>query len=344
MAVRKAHEVEAYLAKPDGSHVVFLLYGPDAGLVAERGQGLVDWSGIDQSDPFSLIKLDGDTMDGPSALVEEAHTVPMFGGGKRVLRFRPGGMRNPADAIKPLKDNPPEDAIIVVEAGDLAKGHALRKVVEALPNGVALPCYQDEAQALARVVDQELTAHKLHMDKPTRDHLLALLGSDRMVSRNEVRKLCLYCLGQDAILREDVDAVVGDAGASAVDEIVDAAAAGRLDVLETAFRRLEEAGSATFLSLSAALRQFQTYHAIRARHEAGDGPVKVLLDGHRPPVYFKRKQAALQVLMRWNAPDLMAVCNRLSAAIRDGRTNPVLEPQIARAALTAIALQSQKRR
>ncbi|MEO0637139.1 MAG: DNA polymerase III subunit delta [Pseudomonadota bacterium] len=344
MAARKAHEVDAYLAKPDPAHCVFLLYGPDAGLVAERGQGLINWLGIDQADPFSLIKLDGDTMDGPSALVEEAHTVAMFGGGKRALRFRPGGMRNPADAIKPLKDNPPDDAIVVVEAGDLAKGHALRKAVEAMPNGVALPCYQDEVRALARVVDQELSEHKLHMDRPTREHLLGLLGSDRMVSRNEVRKLCLYCLGQDAILREDVDAIVGDAGASAVDEVVDAAGVGRLDALEVAFRRLEEAGTATFLCLSAALRQFQTYHAIRARHEAGDGPVKGLLDGHRPPIYFKRKQAALQVLMRWDARDLLAVCNRLSDAIRDGRTNPTLEPEIARAALTAIALQSQRRR
>jgi DNA polymerase-3 subunit delta len=339
----KAHEVDAYLAKPDPRHLIYLIYGPDAGLVAERGKALAEKSGVNLDDPFSFIKMDGDALEAPSAVVEEAHTISMFGG-KRLIRFRPNAMRNPVDAIKAFETTPPEDAIIVVEAGDLNKTNPMRKFVEKLGHGIALPCYQDEARALAMVVDQELQAANLTMDRNTRDVLMNMLGSDRMVSRNEVRKLCLYCMGQDRISLEDVEAVVGDVGANAVDEIVDAAATGNMKTMDLGFRRLAEAGTDPFVLLSSALRHFQMLHHLRAEHEAGGGPVKSLMARARPPIYFKRSQAVMRVLSSWNAQDLMAACNRLGEAIASSRTNTPLQLEIARSCMTAITVQSQRRR
>jgi DNA polymerase-3 subunit delta len=282
-------------------------------------------------------------MDAPSVLAEEAHTVSMFGG-KRLIRFRPGSMRNPADAIKPLENTPPQDAVIVIEAGDLNRTNGLRKLIEKLPHAVALPCYQDEVRALNRVVDEELADANLTMDRPTRDLLLSQLGSDRMVSRNEVRKLCLYCMGQERITAEDIAAIVGDVGANAVDEIVDAAATGQLKQMDVGFRRFTETGADPFLLLSSALRHFQMLHLMRSEHEAGGGPLKSLMSRARPPIYFKRTQAVLRVLSAWNAQDLLQACNRLADAIASSRTTPALQLEIARSCMSAIAVQSQRRR
>ena len=181
------------------------------------------------------------------------------------------------------------------------------------------------------------------MDRGTREHLKNFLGGDRLASRGEVQKLCLYCMGRDQITREDIDAVVGDVAASAIDDIVDAACTGDLQTLESDFARFVGLGSPPFLLLSAALRHFQMLHNLRTRHEAGGGAVKSLVDGARPPIYFKRKNAVLQTLMKWDGRALLAASNRLSDAIRDSRLNAELELPIVRSCLTAIALMARQR-
>ena len=44
---------------------------------------------------------------------------------------------------------PPRDAVIVIEAGDLKKGVGLRAVVEAAASAMALPCYADEEPGIS---------------------------------------------------------------------------------------------------------------------------------------------------------------------------------------------------
>src|SRR3979409_2156003 len=90
MVALRGRDIDAFLSKPDPGRPIILLYGPDAGLVRERADALVA-SGVDDgSDPFSLVRLDGDELAAePSRLVEEAMTIPMLGG-RRALRVRGG--------------------------------------------------------------------------------------------------------------------------------------------------------------------------------------------------------------------------------------------------------------
>ena len=63
-----------------------LVYGPDAGLVRERADALVRASVDDPNDPFAFVRIEGEELSAnPSRLVDEAHTVPLFGGRRAVL-------------------------------------------------------------------------------------------------------------------------------------------------------------------------------------------------------------------------------------------------------------------
>ena len=46
MAEKKAHEVDAWLARPDPKIAIVLIYGPDRGLVAERARLFAAKSGV----------------------------------------------------------------------------------------------------------------------------------------------------------------------------------------------------------------------------------------------------------------------------------------------------------
>src|SRR6478609_9632614 len=105
MVALKAAEVESFVARPGTERPIVLLYGPDAGLVRERAEKIINASVDDVNDPFALVRLEGDTLASePSRLVEEAHTVPLFGG-KRAVWVK-GGSRNFASAVEAVVNAP----------------------------------------------------------------------------------------------------------------------------------------------------------------------------------------------------------------------------------------------
>src|SRR5437660_12357478 len=138
MVAFKSHQVDAFVARP--AQPVVLVFGPDAGLVRERAQALIRASVDDVNDPFSLARLDGDDLAGePTRLVEEANTIPLFGG-RRAVWVRAGG-RNFAAAVEALIAMPSPDCRVVIEAGDLKRSAPLRALCERAKTAVALPCY-----------------------------------------------------------------------------------------------------------------------------------------------------------------------------------------------------------
>ena len=85
MTALKAADVDAFVARPDAARPVVLVYGPDSGLVSERAKTIVRASVDNPDDPFSLVRIEGDDLSGnPLRLVEEANTIPLFGGRRAI--------------------------------------------------------------------------------------------------------------------------------------------------------------------------------------------------------------------------------------------------------------------
>src|SRR5258708_20834321 len=81
MTAIKAAQVDAFVARPDAGRPIVLVFGPDAGLVRERAETLIRGAVDDPRDPFALARLAGDELAAePLRLVEEANTIPLFGG------------------------------------------------------------------------------------------------------------------------------------------------------------------------------------------------------------------------------------------------------------------------
>src|SRR5215470_19950458 len=143
MVALKGTDVDSFIARPDSSRPIVLLFGPDAGLVHERAEAIIRQAVDDPRDPFTLARLDGDELSGdPERLLDEAHTAPLFGG-RRAVWVRAGG-RNIAPAVEALIAAPPgPDCRVVIEAGDLRKGTPLRNACERARNVAAIACYVD---------------------------------------------------------------------------------------------------------------------------------------------------------------------------------------------------------
>lgn len=343
MAQKKAFEVETWLGRPDPRTTIVLLYGPDRGLVAERGRTFAERTGLPLDDPFSVVKMDGAEVErGDGRLLDEARTVPMFSDRRLLWVRNAAGQKGLAEDIKALIAEPPRDAIILIEAGDLKKGAALRSVVEAAETAMALPCYADEGRDIDAVIDDELRKAGMTMPLEARQALRRNLGGDRLASRGEIQKLALYAQGQAEITLDDVKAMTGDVSGQSFDDAVDAVLEGRVADFDTAFTRQTQGGGQAFLALAGAMRQFQTMHAMRGAMEESGRNAASIVAGQRPPVFFARRKLVEKTLERWNSQAIERALARLQAAVLQTRRRPDLAPALARQALLGIALESAR--
>jgi len=337
----RGKEIDAYLARPDSGRPIILLYGPDAGLVRERADALLASAVDDPNDPFSLVRLDGDELSAePSRLVDEALTVPLFGG-RRAIRVR-AGSRNFASGVDTLTETPLRDCRIVIEAGDLRPESPLRKACERAKTAVAIGCYPDGERDLAKLIDDELRLANLRMAGDARAALMALLGGDRQASRNELRKLTLFAHGEGEVTLDHVMAVVADASEMKLDPIVDGAFAGRPDLVESEFAKAMVAGTYPGVIISAAQRQAAWLH--KSAFAVAEGmPVSTLLDSGFPRLHFSRKPMAETALRHFSATKLVAVIEQLATAALDMRKQTSLAAAIAQRTLLSIAANARRR-
>ena len=156
----KSHEADRYAANPPKGLMVALVYGPDAGLVTERAEKLMKSVVSDLSDPFNVADLsEAALLADPARLADEAAAISMMGG-RRVVRVRGAG-NDLAELFESFLDDPKGDALVVVEAGDLAKTAALRKLFDGHKTAASLQCYPDSVRDLADVVRDALRAQGL---------------------------------------------------------------------------------------------------------------------------------------------------------------------------------------
>jgi len=340
MTAIKAADVDRFIANPDSALSIVLVFGPDIGLVRERVDALVRASVDDPNDPFALARVEGDELAGnPSRLVEEAHTVPLFGGRRAVL-VKVGG-RNIASAVEAVINAPSNECRVIIEAGNLSKSAPLRTLCEKAKVAAALPCYADNERALAQLIDEEMRASRLTIAADARAALLELIGGDRLASRNEVRKLVLYAKDQKSIELADVISVVADASQIALDGLIDAVFAGRTAEADNEFAKARASGSSPPTIVSAAIRQVANLHKMRLAIDGGDS-IEFAMKRGAPPVHFSRERYVSEALRVWTPVRLMRAMEQLADASLEIRRNASLAETIAQRTLLSLATNARK--
>jgi DNA polymerase-3 subunit delta len=332
MTAVKAGDVEALIRRgPDPRIAVLLLYGPDTGLVFARAKRLAEAFVSDPSDPFAMVKIDGDTLaQDAGRLADEAGTVGLFGG-NRTIWVR-AGSRNYAPAVEAVLKTEISQARIVVEAGDLAKSAPLRTLCEKSPKALAIPCYPDDERALADLIERTLQDRGLRIARDARDVLAASLGGDRGASLSEIEKLALYAQGQETVSLDDVEAVGSDVAASVLNTLIDAAFSGRGADVERDYRRFRHEGMDPSVMLGSALRHALTLLSTRL---AGEGQSAGMMAGNWRGLHFRRKATVETQLARWAPPALRHAIQLLQEAVLACRRSP---PDLAHANASSVLL------
>lgn len=341
----KAHEFDQFVKRRARDFRIFLIYGPDRGLVSERAGELARMTGVNTQDAFSFMRLDAsDINSDPGRLFDEANSTGLFGGEKLIWIKGAGADKNLAEAIAALSAKPPSETWIIVEAGDLKKGANLRKAAEAAQGAMAIPCYADDTKSLNALIDEELAAFQLRIDSDARQALLESLGGDRIASRGEIRKLALYAMGEPVIRVQHVLDIIGDASAISTDDAVDAILQGDRASFLHATQKVIASKTAVFLVLQGCLRQFQLLDIMRADMEERKISAADAMNTYGRHLHFRRKPIVESALRTWSSAAIAVELNRLQAAILQTRQRASLEDTIALQTLLATTLIAARNR
>src|SRR5262245_59864165 len=128
MVAYKTESLQRIINSPEPKCRAALVYGPDAGLVAERAAALADAFAGKRKDATEIVRLDErDLAEDPARLEVELRTIPMFAE-RKVVRVAPGAKLD-VPMLKALLE-PPLAGTLVIEAGALRPDAALRKLFE----------------------------------------------------------------------------------------------------------------------------------------------------------------------------------------------------------------------
>ena len=289
-----------------------LVYGPDRGLVEERRRQVMAAVVDDTTDPFRVATLESAAVrSDPARLGDEAAAVA-FGGGRRLVLVSAAG-NDLADVFKEFLSQPPAGGLVVVEAGELAKGSRLRSLFEKGKRSAAVACYHDEGGALEGLIRSVLGESEQRAEPAALAYLVANLGGDRGLSRRELEKLALYVGQPGPVTLAQAEACVGDGAAHVVDDVVMAAGGGDFATLNLALERSFNSGQAPVSILRAAARHFQRLSLASDRVNNGSD-VKQALQSLRPPVFWKVRDAFVSQLKAWSTPRLMQALEIITEA------------------------------
>ena len=334
-------DVARFCARPDPARAGVLLFGTDPMRIALKRQELVaNLVGPEGEAEMRLSRVPAAGLRSDPAALADAMKAQGFFPGLRVVL-----VEDATDLLAPLAESVlsdwhPEDARLVVTAGNLKPASKLRKLFEGAKTALAVGIYDDPPGR--DEIEASLKAAGLtRIDSPAMEDLLAL-GQvlDPGDFRQTVEKIALYKLGDDSPLNPDDVAACAPLSTEAdMDSLFDMVAEGRAGGIGPLLRRLEGQGVNAVALCIGAGRHFR---ALFAAHCDPRGPADGIRN-MRPPLHWKRRDRMTAQAKTWSRGALeraLAVVTETDLALRSATDAPSMA--VMERALIRLAMQSRR--
>jgi DNA polymerase-3 subunit delta len=339
LIVSKRADIDRFLAGPPAETRAAVIYGRDRAIVRERADALAAKVVARPDDPFDVaVVTEGDIDGEPARLYDELSALSLMGG-RRLVRLRLDEKaavdRAAAEALKAHLDgqlNP--DAFFLVEAGALGRDSALRKEAEKSAGSAVIPCYEDEAGDVARMIREGLAKDKVGLTNEALELLRNRLPHERGVARQEIERLALYLGPGSGVVAApaDLEGFLGvEPEASLADAAIDAFG-GRLAQAQAGLRRAAQEGEGGPAAVRAMSLHLGRLRRTLTLVKSGAGAQEA---AKASGVFWKNEKEFLRQARAWTLPLIDDVQAELLAADRACKTSGAPDQLIAeRMALT----------
>ena len=311
-------DINGLLARPQPNYHIFLLYGSDSGLMAERAKQLTSQFHTSEDDPLALTSLSSEQVASDhSLLVDSLNAVPMFGGRRVVLLSGSGdGLK---EAVSLASTSMDTEARLIIRAHNVNTLHALVKFCDSAKNCASIGCYPDDSRAISELAADIFARYQITADSNAMNIIQSRLGADRQASRMELEKLSLYVGMGGRLTEDDADKLLGDNAALQTDLLSAAILTGNVAQFNAQFSRLKREAVqpiSIIRQLLGLLRAMQLTYL-------PSGAIDInKLSELRPRLHFKIKPVIEQQVRKWPqkaVDDAIAKLISLEISLKSGQ-------------------------
>ena len=318
MILRRRPDIERFLKAPGAEFRAALIHGRDLGVVRERATELAGKATARPDDPFDAAFLTEADLDArPARLEEELAAVSMMGG-RRLVRVRLGDAARPerttAEALSiHLEGRLNPDAFLLIEAGDLGRDSALRRLAEKADGCASIACYEDEVGDLVRFAREALAAEGLGLTAEAQQLFVSRLPHERGVARQEIERLILFLgPGSGATAGpKDLEDFLGVEPEASLAEAASEAFGGRLGPAQASLRRAAREGMGGAAAVRAMSSHLARLRRIAVACHAG-ASIQEAVKGAQ--VFWKAEREVSRQARSWTLGELDAVQPELLSA------------------------------
>lgn len=293
-------DIDGFMRAPKAAAAA-LIYGTDAGQVRQRAAAMAEhWLGKN-ADPMAQVEFTVDQLkEDPATLSDELAAMSLMCP-RRVIMVREAEDTMLAAVTEAMEHRAPENFLVLYVTESLPTTSKLRMWAEKSPLVGAMACYKDEGSGLEQFIREHLRGYGLRAGNDVVRLLAQQLSGDRQIIINELEKLSLYAGDEtEEITLDDVITSVGENNDKSFDELTHAVAMGDVVTLCRLSDRLLMEGNPGLLITRSLARHFQRLETIALKRAEGMS-IDMVIEGLRPPVFFKAKPQLKAHAQRWSA-------------------------------------------
>lgn len=332
MAILRSEDFENFLKRKSASLNGLLLHGNDADEISVLARQVMRHIAGDAGIQSAVLHVDASELKTKPGLIEDEFKSMSLLGERRIIFFE-GVDDNCLKFVESVLADQKLGNFVLLQGGNLSKSSKLRSACEAASLFASLAVYEEDVSALALRLSKLLQAEGLSWNKEAEAVFLERVGTERGAVNQELKKLIVYCHGQNEITEADVIAICGDMASFASDEVIDAVLRGDMSSVDAMSSGVEgDLKTVLILFLNYLVRLQQL------RSELDNGvPLESLVRSAKPPIFFKRQAATKSQLRTFDLERLMAMQEAVATAIFQTRKSAELADAITNRTLLSMA-------
>lgn len=309
MILSKRPDIERFLGRPDPAIRAVLIYGRDIGVVRDRGHQLAAKIVPNPDDPFDVALLTEQDLADDGGRLEGELAAQSLMGGRRLVRLRMTAEKPAADKLaaealdRHAKGELNPDAFFLIEAGNLGRESAMRKVAEKANAAAAIPCYEDEPGDVARLVRELLAKDGVSLNADALQVFVQRLPKERGVARQEIERLALYLGPGSGVTATpaDLEPFLGVEPESSLFDAASDAFGGKLGEAQAGLRRAAQEGESGPAAVRAIGMHLGKLRRTLTLIKAGAGPQEA---AKASGVFWKQEREFLRQIRSWSLEEL----------------------------------------
>jgi len=322
MATLKPTDLHLLAKRENTQFSAILLFGPNEAKIRAAAKQITLAIVGSLDDPFSIEFIEEKQLkDTPSILRDEAMSLS-FTGDRKVITIKEPGPASIKQIPDYLSVNETQN-LLLVEAGNLTKSAALRKLFEKAKNAACVAFYDDTPAELVSFTTEQFSKFGKSISQVNAKALVESVGNHRGLIEQEIEKLINFCGDLNEVCLADIESLSGDPLADSIEHLCDAAILGQsADALKQA-EQLALTGTQPAQILNVISLHLMRLLTMKSEQNNGQ-PIDNLIRFARPPIFFKRQPIVKRQLSSWHDSSLKSAIKTVFEAITHTRQNPEL--------------------